>query len=294
MKKIAAPLQPRKFPSIVSASRSPPLAIPGHCSAIMSAPSSPNNANMAADESKYHQDVTPRNELRGAPNADAPGSYSPVVRLETQIVDPGETVTGAMFFTGYGTIGGAKMVFYPATQIFDVDGCTIEFRTLQLREGSNTSEFAIHKFVGNDQGITILFPQWQQLDGSIADYFFQIPSNGPPTLQLTTEGITQTEPDQALSPPITFRLKTSKDARPGTYPLTFVFTYFNGASWLTVTLASTFTVRNILQRHETRFGIAAVVAAVTTIVAALLTAIDTWDKTVSFASSLWHYFLPPL
>jgi len=221
---------------------------------------------------------------RKAPNADAPGSYTPVMCL-----DPGETVVGTMFFTGYGKIAGAKMVFYPATQIFEIDGCVIKFRDLQQRAGSNRSDFVTREFTGNDQGATIAFPLWPQPDGSSVDYFFEVPGNDRGTLRLHTENVTQVKPGDDFSAPLSFRLRTRKTARAGTYPLTFVFTYFNGANWLTVSLGSTFTVRNILQRHENGFGIAAVVAAVATILAAGLTAIDVWDKVVGLAMWLHHF-----
>ncbi|MCP2089335.1 UNVERIFIED_ORG: hypothetical protein J2Y81_005422 [Paraburkholderia sediminicola] len=242
---------------------------------------------------------TPQAQPAGRPtragaNADAPGSYTPVLRVQAQIVDPGEAVSGDIFFTGYGTIIAAKMVFYPATEVFEIGGCLVEYRVLQPNPRTGLGEFAIVKYAGDDNGVTILFPSWQQSKDVVGDYFFTVPENNPSHLRLHTEGMTRVQTDEKPSAPVAFRLVTRKTARPGTYPMTFVFTYFNGDNWHTVTLASTFTVRNILQRNEILFGSVAAVAAIATIGAAALTLLDTWEKVGAVVTWTVKSLFPPL
>lgn len=69
---------------------------------------------------------------------------------------------------------------------------------------------------------------------------------------------TETKQDEA---PFKYVLKTDKKLKPGMYYLEFVFTYFNGARWMTSTKNIEFKVQNFLEKNAISIGVLAILAS---------------------------------
>ncbi|KFX63834.1 hypothetical protein KBK24_0119215 [Burkholderia sp. K24] len=215
------------------------------------------------------------------------------MRLETQIIDPGETVQGELFITGYGCIDGAKIVFYPATSVFEEGPSTVSWREITtFTEPTVHWQGTIRTFQPTEAGLTLQMKSRLQPADKQSDYFFDI-NPGQDFSGIQTEAVWEAGEQSEPHAPIFFELKTRRAVRPGTYPLTFVFTYFNGSEWVNQSQSASFTIRNVLQRNEALFGIAAYSAAIATVIAAILTLVDTWDKVKPLLLGVRHFLFPP-
>lgn len=176
--------------------------------------------------------------------ADRPGSYQPAVRFDASIIDPGEELRGEMFICGYGYVGHMKIGFYPSQGFVDETDSRVSYG---IQDAAGRVVFGGEHAIVGPAGLTLALP-----DGIVFDV------NSRPLPMVSTEALV----GQA---PVAFRLKTPRTVRPGTHVLFFVLTYFNGERWATATQSVSFTVRNVLQRHEvavTAIGSAAALAAV--------------------------------
>jgi hypothetical protein len=181
--------------------------------------------------------------------AEAPGSYQPVIRIRVPILDPGDTVEGDLFITGYGMIQTAKLVFYPSTGVFEAGPGEFRFG-IQDQDGLITFGGDTHKGVGAD-GLTIFLTSGMEVaEWDRPTPFFDVEKGTLPRVATET---------RLTNSPVEFRLPTQRNARPGQYTLTFVLTYYNGAEWRSSVQSVSFTIRNLLQRHEIAIAILAAI-----------------------------------
>jgi hypothetical protein len=187
--------------------------------------------------------------LREGESATLPGSYQPAVRFDASIIDPGEELRGEMFICGYGHIGQMKLGFYPSQGFIEETDSRVSYGL--TREQGKLVFGGEHSIVG-PAGVTLSLPKTLVFD-----------VGGGPLPMVSTEALV----GQA---PVAFRLKTPHGVRPGTHTLFFVLTYFNGERWATATQSVSFTVRNVLQRHEVAVTALGVLATAATVVGALV------------------------
>jgi hypothetical protein len=193
-----------------------------------------------------------------APTADKPGHYELAVRLKSSMLNPGELVQGELFITGYGRLDGAKLTFYPSSGVFAEGGMRI---THDLRRAKGGVAFGGRtSTIPSDAGCCVNLNEGWQLPGWKRPTLFFDTGGAPEAPQIATEATIQGEA------PISFQLRIRRSARPGTYPLQFFLTYFDGESWQASVETVTFTVRTLVQRRETEIAIVAAVAAVVTVV----------------------------
>lgn len=191
-------------------------------------------------------------------DADKAGAYAAVVRLGRSSVNPGELLEGDLFVTGYGQIDKAKLAFYPAADLVDTGGSTIRFGLEKL---ANTYSWGGQEASFEEHGLVISLTGGLRFPGAEhPNLFFDMRADRLP--QIVTE-------TSQVRPPVTFRLKLRKDATPGQHTLHFILTYFDGFEWQSAPSQVSFTVRNILQRHEGLAALLATLAAVVAIAPAL-------------------------
>jgi len=198
--------------------------------------------------------------------ADRPGRYVPVVRVHNQVVDPGESLVGDVFFTGYGEISIAKLQFTPSFGVFERDGCTwwSGMTKEDLDDGSAVMRFGgePHR-LGAEHGVTL-----HLTSGGIATdswerrtIFFDRARSDNSVPQIATECVL----DKA---PVEFELQTQKRARPGAYSIRFVLTYFDGEEWQVAAHEEIFRIRNLLDRWQVTIAIVGAIAAASAILLA--------------------------
>ena len=69
--------------------------------------------------------MIPDNKPRNGENAEKAGSYEQCLKVITPVIHPGDIIEIKQYFTGYGEISGAKIAFYPSSEIFDRDNSHI-------------------------------------------------------------------------------------------------------------------------------------------------------------------------
>lgn len=198
--------------------------------------------------------------------AEKPGRYVPVVRVHNQVIDPGESLKGDVFFTGYGEICIAKLQFTPSFGVFEEGGCTWWAGMTKEDQGDGR---AVMRFggephsLGSDHGATI-----HLTSGGITTeswgrrtIFFDRAHSENSVPQVATECVI----DKA---PVEFKLKTLKRARPGAYSMRFVLTYFDGVEWQVAAHEEMFRIRNILDRWQATIAIVGAIAAASAIILA--------------------------
>lgn len=192
---------------------------------------------------------SPQSPRNGA-FAGSPGSYQPAVRLYPAVLNAGETVTVEVFISGYGEIGGAKLLVYPSPGVFDTQTVN-SWCGFKLEDGTIT-------FGGNAGGMDDAGCMFELTGGMKAA--------GWPTYTLFVDHIPGVLP-QILTetiqkkPPILMKLPVRLGCRPGTYSLQFLLTYFNGSTWQTATQNVEFTIQTIIQRYDKLIAIVAALAA---------------------------------
>ena len=201
---------------------------------------------------------------RSALNAEKPGSYQPVVVLENSVLNKNEILAGSVFFSGYGAISQPKLFFQGPTHVFsEVESSWHQGFDVIREEGKIRLIFAakpMNEFVfGNVQLSAAVVTTDNTLD---VDMF---------TDYRAGNSVIYSE-NRLVNPPVSFKLRVKNNCRPGTYEITFVFTYFNGESWVTATEKASMTVRSLLQRLDWRVATLAIFAAVVSMTADLETA----------------------
>jgi hypothetical protein len=190
--------------------------------------------------------------------ADRPGRYEPAIRVLRPVINPGETLEVELFITGYGEIGRAKLTFYPSPDTFVERDSRLQFN-LEKKEGLIVWAGPHRMF--SEVGVVISLSggykdtRWQE-----STLFFDCSAASPPQI------ITETK---QINAPFTFSLVTRDHVAPGTYLLQFYLTYFNGTEWCMSSQQASFTIRSLLQRHETAVAVVASLAAAATIIPAL-------------------------
>lgn len=211
---------------------------------------------------------------RAGPDASAPGTYEPVLRFSKNVLDPGDCPHVEVFFTGYGTIGGSKLAFYPPSQLIDREKSRMYqgFHPTQDGEKFGLLECAI----GDNNSILSLTGGIERAGSREMWFYADVLPGNPPVL--ATELIL----GRAA---IEYDLQIRADAPAGAYDLQFVFTYFNGAEWKSVTVAETLAVRNFWQRHEQFVVLLGALAAIATFLALIEPAI----KLVQWIAGWWPF-----
>jgi hypothetical protein len=213
----------------------------------------------------------PKSEIRSASEAEHTGSYHPVLVLENSVTDPGETLKGDVFISGYGRISHAKLLVQGPVHVFSSDESAYRqgFEVVE-RNGRKTVVFAGRPLSGAVFGVLHL-SAGVNIDGVVAvDMFSDI---NPGRNKIYSE-------DRVGHTPLSFELKIQKNCRPGTYELGFVLTYFNGEKWVSVPANSQFTIRNILQRYDRQIAFFAIFASTVSVLTNLS----------SVFSSVFRYF----
>lgn len=215
---------------------------------------------------------------RSAPDGDKPGKYELVPRIYNSVVDPGTTVFMEIYITGYGRIDASKLAFYPPVAVLNETTSKVSYGFKFDPEKDDATWGGLEASI-NSSGFVLplggmLSKKW---DGATS-FFDVLHTEGYTLPQIMTEiphGVTDspTAPT-SFKAPFSLELNIKKDTKPGTYYTSTIFTYFNGSTWQTSNVQSSFTVRNFFQRHETAiawFGITAAIGSATGILSLLFT-----------------------
>lgn len=188
---------------------------------------------------------------REKPFADANGSYEVAIRLTTPVLDPGDSLHLQLFFTGYGTISQAKLLFFPSDSVFDPKNSWIESSLKQNHDGSFSWGATKDEFDGATPAILsfggIQLPNWEE--GTSFLDIAEVKNN-----------ILLTETACGGKAPIEMSLKTLDNIKSGKYYIEFCFTYYDGQKWRSGTKRAEFTVRSFIERNQqkiTYWGLAA-------------------------------------
>ncbi len=198
--------------------------------------------------------MIPENKPRIGENAEKVGAYEQCIKLITPVIYPGDIVRIEQYFTGYGEISGAKIAFYPSSEIFEsvnshiVNG--IKKENDKLLYGASS-----HPFL--DVGVIIAMNGIKNSAWIDDTQFFDISNKPLPAI------FTETKQGEA---PFKYVLKTDKKIKPGPYYLEFVFTYFNGEKWVSTTKKIEFKVQNFLERHAFSIGLLATLASLSALI----------------------------
>lgn len=187
----------------------------------------------------------PKNRPREGAEADKPGSYEQALVLYGAVISPGETIRIEQFVTGYGEIRLAKLVFYPAREIFDHER---SFVSLGIKESGKSLVFGRQRELVKEDGFAVSLlglriessDQWTD-STLIVDAGTNFPADVQP--QIATEM-------RLEKAPFEYELVTRDDVKPGKYALEFHFTYFNGSAWKTSSKKVEFQVQNWFERNE--------------------------------------------
>lgn len=192
--------------------------------------------------------------FRKLPHHEKIGHYDIAIRLLNPVIKKGDTLNVEIYITGYGQISGAKLVFYPSSDLFQISTSKVSY-DIYSKEGKlyhgNTESFISR----NGTTLPLTGGQEPQDDNELPTIFVDILDSG---YQISTEV-------RSGKAPIEFNLHTLKSVKPGQYSLDFYFTYFNGSEWSGSQQSVSFTIQNILQRHENIAASLAAFAAIVTI-----------------------------
>lgn len=203
---------------------------------------------------------------RRGENGNATGKYELVARIHNAVLDPGSIVVIEFFITGYGRIDASKLAFYPPIAVVEADsqligGFSFDETTKMVSWGGYAGSISDTGQIVQMAGMTST--KWPGFTS-----FFDATGNGPdidPVPQIMVEkALGENKSKYVPSPwnaPFRLELKIRKNARPGVYPTSVVFTYFNGETWQNSSLQPTFTVRTVFQRYERAVSVIGVIAA---------------------------------
>lgn len=193
-------------------------------------------------------------------NASDEGAYEQVIKLVNPVINPGDTLEVEQFFTGYGSITGVKLGFFPNVDVFVSEGSNMisglyEKSSEEYAFGGHVQPFDNTGLHINLTGSGIKMEAWNEEEKPTL--FCDVSDNETP--QIMTEM-------KLENPPVKYVLKTNKKIRPGMYSLEFYFTYHNGTSWKVSTRKAEFKIRNFLERHDVLIGGVAILASVSALV----------------------------
>lgn len=183
--------------------------------------------------------------------AERPGSYEQAIRVLTPVISSGETVEVEQYFTGYGEIKSAKVVFYPSDDFFD---SKVSYILNSIKEKTkDVLVFGGNKTRFESTGVTFGLQGFMK-EGWEESTLFIDTGDGP-----APQVLTETKQDEA---PFKYVLTTLRTIKPGTYYLEFYFTYFNGEVWKSSSKKIEFRVQNFFERHDVVIGWLALAATI--------------------------------
>ncbi|CAG9172344.1 hypothetical protein CURE108131_23265 [Cupriavidus respiraculi] len=198
-------------------------------------------------------------KLRRGANADASGSYQPIILIKNAKVNPGARIDGEIFITGYGAISSAKLAVYSSLGLFVDEASTYKSGFGERRDGDRLHILQGHQETQGGGNVLILFEAAVvREDSIIADPF----SDSTRDLVIFSE-------TRAPQAPLSFSLKLHERCSPGTYQLAFGFTYFNGTEWCSEREEKQFVVRSLIDRIDWRAAALFLTAAAVSMVADL-------------------------
>jgi hypothetical protein len=180
---------------------------------------------------------------RAKENFDKPGHYEMVAFLNNNEINPGDSVTIEVYFSGYGAIGGSKIYMSFSRNIFE------KYKSYSLG-GLGESEKGGLFWGGSTQKYDSVTSTVMVLWGIGST---KSPIWGKPTSYIdlnkdSNDLAILTEMALHKNAPFSMHLKTN-DAEPGSYPITLVYTYFNGEAWMGEQQVVTIKVKNIIERN---------------------------------------------
>lgn len=193
-----------------------------------------------------------------AKNCNKIGSYSLVTVIKNPIINPGETISIDQYISGYGLGSGIKVVYYPSSEVFNAKQSKVSFWPKYNQEkpitwGGITGQ-------PDEYGGTVIAGPMYRTDSGELVTFCDSEAN-------SNKNSIITEKNLGGNPPLHYSFKTNKNAKPGTYKISFVFTYFNGENWQSSTEVVEFKIQNNFERFSTALSILAATALLITIFA---------------------------
>ncbi len=193
----------------------------------------------------------PRNGL----NSEKPGCYELITRNNTPIIDRGDYLEFEQYITGYGFIGESKLVSYPSVKILDSNNSYIQ--TSIGKDANNQLTYGVQKHNVSQDGFSLEIRGVKGKDWESDTLFFDMTDSNIPQVS--------TERKIGNCPPIIYRLKAKRFAKPGEYNILSTLTYYNGREWKSSTNKISFKIRNIFERHEAIIALLAITATVSAI-----------------------------
>ncbi|MCJ7602638.1 MAG: hypothetical protein MUO63_14205 [Desulfobulbaceae bacterium] len=192
-----------------------------------------------------------------------PGKYEIVFRADTTVVDPGEWLKIDGYITGYGKIESAKLMVLVPEHDRDQSKLIVNYPPINGKPDQQELPVDAYGNILSFGGRGTVNPDWNEP----TIFFDLLPFDlNPPTIY--------TEKRFEDNPPLSLKLKMLKNVRSGNYNINFIFTYFDGKSWIQTNQNIQFTVRNIFQRNESPILWIGVIAALTSIFASVGTVIS--------------------
>ncbi|MCK5708527.1 MAG: hypothetical protein KAI43_12835 [Candidatus Aureabacteria bacterium] len=181
-----------------------------------------------------------------------PGSYNLAIRISKPIVDPGEQLQIEIYISGYGIIEASKLACYPSLEVFDVNKSIMRYG---LQKVNGEISFGGQKRKISPIGQIISLTGGIQKTGWKKSTMFFDASNNE-GWQISTEV------NQKGYAPMSLNLTLKDSARPGPQSIQFIFSYFNGETWISSPETAQFTIRNFYQRHEVKVWIIGAIASI--------------------------------
>lgn len=195
-------------------------------------------------------------EKRNFTHASEPGSYQMALVLNNTKANPGGEIEGEIFISGYGQITDAKIMMYTPPQLFNSEesffhtGFDLKMRgnVAEISQGGKeTKGFADAQQIG----LSTLVRLTRDNRATELDMF----SDADSRMHMVFS--------EARKPraPVSFSLKLRKKIATGSFPLSIVFTYFNGEQWCTQLIEKDITIRNLVDRLDWRAALFLLFAA---------------------------------
>jgi hypothetical protein len=186
--------------------------------------------------------------------AGEPGAYEQGVRLKKPVIDKGETVEVEAFVFGYGEIKSGKISVLFSDEIFDSTKSVVYHSLGKTDKGLfwGASKAPVIG-IGFTMGLRgVRDPNWPDEHPSTMFLDAAAPTPGTAPV-ISTESFW-------LTAPMSLKLKTKDNIKPGKYTVEFFLTYFDGKTWKTSSKRAEFTVRNFIEKHAVKIGVMALVA----------------------------------
>jgi hypothetical protein len=253
--------------------------------------------------------------------ADRPGAYRLVITTPTSEIDPGEDIVLEIYITGYGTIRGPKVLFYPppgSAMHMSSEGWAglpmAMFRGLTgsgevINLGGDEADPARWRDVFADD-IDHDTTSSPRLDVSLIQseapirnppIKFVLGTKKKPSISSTKEGFIG-KLDVLWS---RVRLRTEviwaglrrkpqplpvRRISPGTHSFQVFLTYFNGSEWKTDVQIVSVSVRNVFERNHYIAWTAGIVGVGLAVISLVVNIGANWDVVLYILGTIWHWF----